>query len=81
MLPTVTHPITHPITHVAHTLGGLIRHADAALTRGAALNAAVAVAADQARVLADARTMVDLRRLELLAQARPDADGDVTSGR
>jgi len=79
VLPTVTHPITHPITrpithpitHVAHTLGGLIRHADAALTRGAALNAAVA----------DARTMVDLRRLELLAQARPDADGDVTSGR
>jgi len=41
----------------------------------------VAVAADQARVLADARTMVDLRRLELLAQARPDADGDLTSGR
>jgi len=66
-------------TPVARLFGGLVavlRRADAALTLGATRNAAVAVSAQRARVLEDARALRDLRLLELTATAdREDGDG------
>jgi hypothetical protein len=63
---------------VVHALGDLLRHADAVLSRGAARNAAVSVAVRQARILEDARTLRDLRRVERLQAAAED--GDATAG-